>query len=115
MTQVTPEAVASRKTGQLPDWIAILVVVIVGSTLALLSLDAVFTHDEDQYIGGATFAATSMIYRDFVYLQTPLQPLLLAPVTQLFPGHVFTALRLANALLATLALIGVYLAQRAAG
>jgi hypothetical protein len=104
-----------RAIGRLPAWFDILVIVASGLAFALLSLNAPFNADEDQYIAGAVLAASEVIYRDFMHLQTPLQPLLLAPVTRLFPGNVFTALRLTNALLATLAAVGIYGAQRAAG
>jgi 4-amino-4-deoxy-L-arabinose transferase-like glycosyltransferase len=104
-----------RKIDQLPAWFDILVILLFGTAFALLSLNNPYNFDEDSYIGAIDLAATSVIYRDFMHIQTPLQPLLLAPLTELFPGQVFTVLRLNNALLATLTLMAVYGAQRIAG
>src|SRR4051794_23214562 len=104
-----------RKIDQFPAWLDVLVIVLIGIAFALLSLNNPYNFDEDSYIGAIDLAASSVIYRDFTHIQTPLQPLLLAPLTELFPGQVFTVLRLNNALLATLTLMAVYSAQRAAG
>src|SRR3954469_3629202 len=104
-----------RKIDQLPAWFDILVILLFGTAFALLSLNNPYNFDEDSYIGAIDLAATGVIYRDFMHIQTPLQPLLMAPLTELFPGQVFTVLRLNNALLATLTLMAVYGAQRIAG
>ncbi len=55
-------------------------------------------HDEDQYVAAATLAGQGLTpFRDFLYLQTPLQPLVLGPIAAATPGWSFLALRLANA------------------
>ena len=64
--------------------------------------------DESQYIASAVLTAKGLLpYRDYAYLQTPLQPFAFAPLQWLFGGHVLIAMRLANALLGagTLALV----------
>ena len=37
-------------------------------------------HDEGQYVGAVAMMRFGLPYRDFAYLQTPLQPLLFAPL-----------------------------------
>ncbi len=54
-------------------------------------------------------------YRDFAYLQTPLQPLLFAPLAWIAKGWLFPALRAVNALLAMGAVACIWLAARRAG
>ena len=71
-------------------------------------------HDESQYVAAAVLSARGLLpYRDYAYLQTPLQPLLLAPLTLLLSGWAWPGLRLVNASLAALAVAGVYRAARA--
>lgn len=95
----------------------------VPAALALLALLlAVFAmlrapdHDESQYVAAAVLTAQGLVpYRDFAWLQTPLQPFALAPLAWLLGGAVWPGLRLANALLGIAALVGVHGAARAAG
>ncbi|CAN5246459.1 hypothetical protein BH10PSE12_BH10PSE12_04390 [soil metagenome] len=54
-------------------------------------------------------------YRDFAYLQTPLQPLLLAPLAWIAQGWLFPAMRTANALLAAGAVACIWQGARRAG
>ena len=64
--------------------------------------------DESQYIASAVLTSKGVLpYRDYAYLQTPLQPFVFAPLQWLFAGHLLIAMRLANALLgaATMALV----------
>lgn len=58
-----------------------------------------YTHDEGQYVAATALALHNLPYRDFAYLQTPLQPLLFAPLAAAFPDWLFLSLRLANAIL----------------
>ena len=63
-------------------------------------------HDEGQYVAAAHFVAEGLRpYRDFPYLQTPLQPYLTAPLAWLAPGWLFLAIRLTNALAMALAVL----------
>lgn len=83
--------------------------------LVALALITPVNHDEDQYVAAANLVARGLRpFGDFMYLQTPLQPWLTAPVALLAEGWSFVALRLVSALvgLATLALI--HAAQRRA-
>ncbi len=97
-----------------------------GPTLAVLIVAALFMvslalilpvdHDEGQYVAAASLAARGLRpYADFIYLQTPLQPLLTAPVARLARGETFIALRLANALAGAGVLALVFLIQRRLG
>ena len=75
---------------------------IAGLTLWLIGLAFVrkLSIDESQYIASAVLTAKGLLpYRDYAYLQTPLQPFFFAPLQWLFAGHVLIAMRLANALL----------------
>ena len=75
---------------------------IAGLTLWLVGLAFVrkLSIDEGQYIASAVLTAKGLLpYRDYAYLQTPLQPFAFAPLQWLFAGHVLIAMRLTNALL----------------
>jgi len=75
---------------------------IAGLTLWLIGLAFVrkLSIDESQYIASAVLTAQGLLpYRDYAYLQTPLQPFAFAPLQWLFAGHVLIAMRLTNALL----------------
>ncbi|MEN2787654.1 glycosyltransferase family 39 protein [Sphingomonas qilianensis] len=87
-------------------------------TLAFVALALIrpLDHDESQYVAAAVLTAHGQFpYRDFAYLQTPLQPLLFAPVTLLTGSVAWPALRLLNALLGALAVACVYRAARRGG
>lgn len=91
-------------------WIAL------AAAAALLALSvAVRTvlRDEGQYVAAVALMRTGLPYRDFAYLQTPLQPLLLAPLAALPAGWLLVALRIVNALLAWSTLLLVAKASRA--
>ena len=64
-------------------------------------------HDEGQYVTAIAMMRHGWPYLDFAYLQTPLQPLLLSPLSLLPAGWLLVAARCANGLfgLATLALV----------
>lgn len=83
--------------------------------LALLALARPVDHDESQYVAATVLAVRGLPYSDFAYLQTPLQPLLFAPVAMLAGGGVWIALRLVNAALGVLTLLLVARAARVAG
>lgn len=74
---------------------------------ALLVIAALFRYierDDGQYVGAVALMRTGLPYRDFAYLQTPLQPLLLAPLAWLAEGWLYPALRVVNALCGAAAL-----------
>src|SRR5256885_9799988 len=71
-------------------------------TLWLLAIALVrpLSIDESQYAASAVLTSEGLLpYRDYAYLQTPLQPFAFAPLQWLFAGHVLIAMRIANALL----------------
>lgn len=73
--------------------------------MVALALRTPLDHDEGQYIAATHLVARGLMpYRDFPYLQTPLQPLLFAPVAFLVPGWLLIASRLVNSALAALAI-----------
>ena len=93
------------------------VILYVGVTLVLvlLAFGTPFNHDEDQYLAASVLAARLRLYSDFLYVQTPLYPLLTAPLTGLVPGWSFLVLRLFSAACGLAALVGVDAAQRRLG
>ena len=83
---------------------------------AALSLLRPLDHDESQYVAAAVLTARGLLpYRDYAYLQTPLQPFLFAPVALLSGEWTWPALRLVNALMGAVAVGCVGGAARAAG
>src|SRR4051794_19118216 len=65
--------------------------------------------DESQYVAATALTARGLLpYRDFAYLQTPLQPIVFAPLQWLFVGYLLLATRLANALLGLLTILLVF-------
>ena len=79
--------------------------------LGVLVFATPFNHDEDQYLAAGVLAAKARLYRDFLYVQTPLQPELTAPLTGLAPGWTYLVLRLFSAACGLAALAGVWTAQ----
>lgn len=81
--------------------------------LCLLALGRPIDHDESQYVATAVLTAHGLLpYRDFAYLQAPLQPFLFAPLAWTAGIATWPALRLANALLGTMALFCTWHAAR---
>lgn len=92
------------------------VLILVTLALVVLSLIRPLDHDESQYVAAAALTADGLLpYRDYAYLQTPLQPLLFAPVAALAGAWTWPALRLVNALLAALAVAATFLTARRTG
>lgn len=58
------------------------------------------SHDEGQYVAAIALMRSGWPYRDFAYLQTPLQPLLLSPLAALPAGWLLVAARAVNGLFA---------------
>ncbi len=109
-------AKAGAQTGHPPSrvnilWLAALAILYV--TLALLRP---VDHDESQYVAATVLTAHGLLpYRDFAYLQTPLQPVLFAPIALLAGTLTWPALRLTNALLGLATVAFVHAAARRAG
>ena len=83
--------------------------------LGALAIGLPVDHDEGQYVAAAALARALSPYRDFAYLQTPLQLLLTTPLGAFAGGCAFIALRLANAAMALGELALIYVAQRRLG
>lgn len=82
----------------------------------LLALLRPVDHDESQYVAATVLTAHGLLpYRDFAYLQTPLQPFLFAPIAWIAGPWTWPALRIANALLGVAAVGFVHAAMRASG
>lgn len=71
-------------------------VALVALSIAIRSIN----HDEGQYVAAIALIRNGLPYRDFAYLQTPLQPLLFAPLTVIPAGWLLVAMRIANGALA---------------
>jgi 4-amino-4-deoxy-L-arabinose transferase-like glycosyltransferase len=87
--------------------------------LALLLLGLVLTyplsHDEQQYVAGASLIFDAQIYRDFMYIQTPYWALVLGPVIELVSERPFLVSRLVNWILSSASLLVLYLVARQGG
>lgn len=71
--------------------------------LAIAALTHSIDHDEGQYVAAVALMRSGLPYLDFAYLQTPLQPLALAPLGLLPAGWLLVALRAANVLFVAVA------------
>ncbi len=72
--------------------------------------------DESQYVASAVLTAKGLLpYRDYAYLQTPLQPFAFAPLQWLFARHILIAMRFANAMLGAATIMLVFGAARRMG
>jgi hypothetical protein len=65
------------------------------------ALTAPIDYDEDQYVAAGLMARHLMLYRDFIYLQPPADPLLLAGLFTLSGGYYFLVARVLTGALAT--------------
>lgn len=104
----------SPSTDEKPVSLSVPLVLLIG-TLALLAMARPIDHDESQYVAAAVLAWGKLPYRDFAYLQTPLQPLLLAPFAALAGVYAYPVLRLMNALLGAITVAAIYGASREGG
>jgi 4-amino-4-deoxy-L-arabinose transferase-like glycosyltransferase len=102
-----------RHWSRVSDWWPLLVAAL--SLVALSVLVRPISHDEGQYVAAIEFARHGLPYRDFAYLQTPLQPIVLSPLGVLPAGWLLVGVRIANALfgLLTIALLILALKGRA--
>lgn len=107
---VSSHLVPPRRGWRVPLLLTLLAAFLIARTLA-----AATGHDEDQYIGGAWAADRRVVFRDFIYLQTPLQAWLFAPLVDWLMPHAFVGLRLVNACLGAATLCMLYATARQAG
>ncbi|SCW37273.1 hypothetical protein SAMN02927924_00258 [Sphingobium faniae] len=86
---------------------SILACLVVALFLALASLAAAFNHDEDQYYGASYAMLHGALYRDFIFLQTPLNAWLGYGVMLLSPDNSLWLLRIVQGLIgaATFAIV----------
>lgn len=97
--------VYSRMASLMTPWRAIILLIF---WLVLAAVFRDIDYDEGQYVGAAALMRSGLPFRDFFYLQTPLQPLLLAPLAWVVDQHLFLALRLANAAMVGTTAVIVY-------
>jgi hypothetical protein len=84
--------------------------------LVAIALLRPLSIDESQYAAATWLTSHGLLpYRDFAYLQTPLQPFIFAPLQWLFAGYLLLAMRLANAMFGWITVVLVYGAARRAG
>ncbi len=82
----------------------------------LLAMARPVDHDESQYVAAAALTGQGLVpYRDYAYLQTPLQPFAFAPVAALFGTFAYPALRIVNALLGVVIVAASFVAMRRSG
>lgn len=92
-----------------------MILLLIPLALAMLAMLRPLDHDESQYVAAAVLAQHGWPYRDFAYLQTPLQPLLFAPLIEMFGTYSWPGLRLVNALLTAVAIGFTYASARRVG
>ncbi|HET9511028.1 MAG TPA: DUF2029 domain-containing protein [Sphingomonas sp.] len=84
--------------------------------LIALALLRPVDHDESQYVAAAMLTADGWLpYRDYAYLQTPLQPFAFAPIAWSAGALAWPALRIANALLGIVTIVAAGCAMRDGG
>lgn len=98
-----------------PRLTALAVFALLAMALVVFAIVRPLDHDESQYVAAAMLARHALVYRDFAYLQTPLQPILFAPLVDAAGAWAFPALRMVNAALGLLTAGLVYGATRRAG
>lgn len=91
-------------------WLGILALLLLG-----LAVTYPLSHDEEQYVAGATLALDSWIYRDFMYIQTPYWALVLGSAMELVGDRPFLVARLINGLLSSASVAAVFLLARQGG
>jgi len=117
LSQPCSPAKAGAQTGHPPSRVNILLMLAaLAAILTALALLRPVDHDESQYVTAAALTAHGLLpYRDFAYLQTPLQPYLFAPIAALTQSWTWPALRILNALLGVATIASVHTAARTLG
>ncbi len=94
----------------------LLAVAALAIVLIALALLRPVDHDESQYVAAALLSARGLVpYRDFAYLQTPLQPYLFAPIALIAGAWTWPALRITNSLLGAATIAAVHRAAHIGG
>jgi 4-amino-4-deoxy-L-arabinose transferase-like glycosyltransferase len=98
----------------LPAWL--LLAMALAAALPLLAIVTPVNHDETQYIAAAQLVSEGLMpFRDFLYLQTPYQVFVFAPVFGAFGEGGFIAARVLTGLIGAGTAALVFAALRAAG
>lgn len=97
----------SSASGRTRDWRrpSILFWLAAPLLLSLSALVRAVNHDESQYVAAIALIRHALPYRDFAYLQPPLQPLLMSPLSLLPAGWIIIGARAANAALGVLTIL----------
>jgi hypothetical protein len=75
----------------------------------VLALGYSYTHDEELYVTPALLAVSQRLYADFFYHQTPLYPVILAPVlAAVQPDQVYLAARAFSAVVGFALMLAIY-------
>lgn len=100
----------SERQRQATAWLLPASALLIGFSIFVRALN----HDEGQYVGAIALMRSGWPYLDFAYLQTPLQPLVLAPLSYIPAGWLLLAARIANGVLgfATIVLLTFELRNR---
>ena len=117
LSQPCSPAKAGAQTGHPPSRVNMLLAfAALAMILMTLALLRPVDHDESQYVAAAILTAQGLLpYKDFAYLQTPLQPYLFAPIAALAGTWTWPALRITNALLGAATIAAVHHAARIGG
>jgi hypothetical protein len=110
-------AKAGAQTGHPPSRVNMLLAFAALAILLIaLALLRPVDHDESQYVAAALLTAHGLLpYKDFAYLQPPLQPYLFAPIAALATTWTWPAIRITNALLGAATIVAVHRAARIGG
>ena len=108
-TSAAREAYVPRLTEQLCAYAVIAAFCIL---LLLWALDARYNHDEEQYVFAGLLTVKHRLYSDFVYLQTPYYPLLLAAVFSFVEQGFFLLARIVAWMLSTGTIVLIFLLGR---
>ncbi len=117
LSQHCSPAKAGAQTGHPPSRVNMLLAfAALAMILIILAFLRPVDHDESQYVAAALLTAHGLLpYRDFAYLQTPLQPYLFAPIALIAGAWTWPALRITNALLGAATIAAVHRAARIGG
>jgi hypothetical protein len=99
------QSVLAQKRRKLLTACPFALIVVAILLIALSILTRRIDHDEGQYVAALALARHGWPYRDFAYLQTPLQPILLSPLAMLPAGWLLVGARAVNGMFGIVTLI----------